>query len=252
MGSYYFVRDTTNELGHTPIPEEDMVRVILAIAKKHRLTITDEMIVRELDTGMTRQTHRKRKNKRIHLFVDGTNLFVGQNELFGPKTFLPFPVFLSEIKRLFPVTKIYFYASYMPKAKIGHQFRRFASLEVQFYRQVRTTPHLTFFKGYRSPTSGKEKGVDVHLAVDIVKGAFLREYDEAVIMTGDADLIYPLELVKSQGIPIHAVFFPNRFSLEMAYKATSASVLNFMGTFRKGFKKLPARLKIVDIKKPRM
>lgn len=199
---------------------------------------------------MERHQRKKRENIRSYLFIDGTNLFAGQNELFGPKKFLSFSTLLEEVRLLFPISRTYFYASYMSKPKKKSQFQQIASLESQFYYQVRKTPDVVFFKGYRSPTSGKEKGVDVHLAVDIVKGTFLGEYDQAILMTGDADLIYPLEFVRSRGIPIHAIFLPNRFSLEIAYKATSASVLNFKGKFKRGFRKLPTKLKIIDIKSP--
>lgn len=191
--------------------------------------------------------------KRINLYIDGTNLFAGQNELFGPKKFLPFKTLIKEIRKIFPVNKIYFYASYMAPANFKTpEHKKLAGLEAQFYRQVRATLNLTFFKGHRSPTSGKEKGVDVHLAVDMVKHAFRGEYDEAVIMTGDADLIYPLLIAKELDTPVHAIFLPNRFSLEMAYRADSATVLNYGNKFSFKREKLPRYLKIVSIKKPRM
>ena len=85
----------------------------------------------------------------------------------------------------------------------------------------------------------------------IVKYIFLGNCNQIVIMTGDADLIYPLEIVKMLKIPTHAIFLPNRFSLEMAYKADKAFVLNLSNRF-KSDRKLPRQLKIVSIKKPRM
>ena len=124
--------------------------------------------------------------------------------------------------------------------------------EAQFYRQVKAFPNLDFFKGHRSPTSGKEKGVDIHLGVDMVKDAFLQKYKQAVIMTGDADLIYPIEIVKGLGFPVQAVFLPNRFSLEIAYKVDSAVVFNYKNKFDAQSRKLPKNLRIVKIKKPRM
>jgi len=82
--------------------------------------------------------------------------------------------------------------------------------------------------------------------VDIVKDIFLGSCNQIVIMTGDADLIYPLEIVKMLKIPTHSIFLPNRFSLEMAYKADKAFVLNFSNRF-KSDRKLPRQLKIVSI-----
>lgn len=190
--------------------------------------------------------------KKTFLYIDGTNLFAGQNELFGPKKFLSFKFLITEINKLIKIDEIYFYASYMNKKNhLTPGLKDLIAAEALFYREALHTKNLTFYKGHRSPTSGKEKGVDVHLSVDIVKDIFLKNCSQIIIMTGDADLIYPLEIVKLLKIPTFAVFLPNRFSLEMAYKADRAFVLNFGNKFRES-RKLPRQLKIVVQKKPRM
>lgn len=189
------------------------------------------------------------KKTRFSLYIDGTNLFAGQNQLFGPKNYLRFSDLLVEIRKIYPVHNIYFYATYLGFRRKHSSFIFLPSTEAHFYRHVRQTRGLTFFKGHRSPTSGKEKGVDVHLAVDMVYHAICGRYDEAILMTGDSDLIYPLEIVQSLGLPVHAIFLPNRFSLEIAFKARSATVLNYAGYFVSTMKSLPDKLSIVTIKK---
>ena len=190
--------------------------------------------------------------KKTYLYIDGTNLFAGQNELFGPKKHIPFTFIIKEINKLIKIDKIYFYASYMNrKNHLTSRLKDLIAAEALFYREVIHTKHVTFYKGHRSPTSGKEKGVDVHLSVDIVKDIFLNRCNRVVIMTGDADLIYPLEVIRLLKIPTFAVFLPNRFSLEMSYKVDKAFVLNFGSKF-KADRKLPRQLKVVGIKKPRM
>ncbi len=188
------------------------------------------------------------KRRRISLYIDGTNLFAGQYDLFGPKRVLSFRALLGDIKKHYPVSKVYFYASYTPR-KPKRRPDAFFTCEALFYRDVRSVSGLVFYKGHRSPTSGKEKGVDVHLALDMVKDAFTKQYDEAVIMTGDADLIYAVEIVKRLGYPMHAVFLANRFSLELAYKAKSGVVLDYTGKFVPN-RKLPTQLTRVIIKDP--
>ena len=192
--------------------------------------------------------------KKINLYIDGTNLFAGQNELFGPHKYLSFAYLIQEIKKLVPVDNIFFYASYMNqrnRSKLTEERKKLIAAEALFYREVKNTQSVTFYRGHRSPTSGKEKGVDVHLSVDIVKDIFLGNCTQIVIMTGDADLIYPLEVVKMLKIPTYSIFLPNRFSLEMAYKANASIVLNFSNKFSTE-RKLPRQLKIVNTKKPRM
>lgn len=190
----------------------------------------------------------KRKRKRISLYIDGTNLFAGQYDLFGPKKVLSFQALLADIRKYYSVSKIYFYASYTPQ-KRSRRPQSFFTGEAIFYREARATPSLTFYKGHRSPASGKEKGVDVHLALDMVKDAFIKKYDEAIIMTGDADLIYAVEIVRSLGFAAHSVFLANRFSLELAYKTMSGIVLDYTGRFTFN-RRLPSQLKLVTIKSP--
>ena len=188
--------------------------------------------------------------KKTFLYIDGTNLFAGQNELFGPKKYLSFKFLIKEINKLIKIDEIYFYASYMNQDKKTSKYKELIASEALLYREVKTTPNAVFYKGHRSVTSGKEKGVDVHFAVDIVKDVFLGVCDSVVMMTGDADLIYPVEIVRTLNVPVYAVFLPNRFSLEMAYKAKTAFVLNLLNKFQTN-RKLPKQLKIIPIKKPR-
>jgi uncharacterized LabA/DUF88 family protein len=52
---------------------------------------------------------------------------------------------------------------------------------------------------YRDPQNPREKGVDVHLAVAMVRSAYLRAYDIAVLVSEDTDLIPALDAVS--GMP---------------------------------------------------
>jgi uncharacterized LabA/DUF88 family protein len=89
--------------------------------------------------------------------------------------------------------KIYFYASYSPKPdKPTKKQIAYLRNEGLFYKDVKSTPNLTFFKGYRSKTSGKEKEVDVKLAVDIVDFAHRNKYSKMFLLSGDADFLHAL------------------------------------------------------------
>lgn len=248
MSDYYYLEDENDESGMTPILGDDYIAALFSIARKHGLNITNKMIFKE---AYGKEIKRK---KKTNLYIDGTNLFAGQHELFGPKKHLSFIFLIQEIQKLVPINEIFFYSSYMNlinRNKVSQERKHLLVAEALFYREVRSIKNLTFYKGHRSPTSGKEKGVDVHLSVDIVRDVFQGKCDQIVIITGDADLIYPLEIVKMLNISSCAIFLPNRFSLEMAYKADKAFVLNLLNKFKEN-RKLPSQLKIIGIKKPRM
>lgn len=190
--------------------------------------------------------------KRTYLYIDGTNLFAGLVEIFGAKRVPDFKTILDQVNLLYKLQSIYFYCSYMLPRNNSRSERELLSAEVGFYETVKAVPGLVFYRGHRSKTSKKEKGVDVHLASDIVLHACRRQSDEMVIMTGDSDLIYPMEIAKNLSIYTAAIFIPTRFSLELSYKVRSATVLNYLGLFNPNDRKVPRQLKIMDIKKPRV
>jgi len=135
------------------------------------------------------------KKMKTFLFIDGTNLYAAQYELFGPKKYLSFPSFVKEIENKIKIKfdKIYFYASYSPQPKKPTKKEKlYLKNEALFYRSVKSTKNLVFFTGYRSKTSSKEKEVDVKLAVDIVEKAARNQYQNLFIISGDADFMEAL------------------------------------------------------------
>lgn len=133
--------------------------------------------------------------KKIYLFIDGSNVYAGQYELFGPNKYLDFSKFIQEIQKRLKIkfSKIFFYTSYSPKPKrLTQKAKQYLKNEALFYKNVKSIENLTFFKGYRSKTSGKEKEVDVKLAVDIVDFAHKNEYNKGFLLSGDADFLHAL------------------------------------------------------------
>jgi len=253
MGDYYCLPDAKSETGSTPIPVDEYVGTILKIARKKGVNITDKEILQESDATYKKSQSRFKKRAFINMYVDGTNLLAGLVEIFGYKQVPSFSSILKEINNYFKIDRIYFYASYTPAKNIKSQkIRKQIGLEINFFKEVRQLKNLIFYQGYRSPTSKKEKGVDVHLAVDMVKDAFLNTYSKAIIFTGDADLIYPIEAVRSiLKKQVFSVFVPTRFSLEISYRTNGSLMLNYKQAFDKNkYRKLPARINFISIKKP--
>lgn len=157
--------------------------------------------------------HKKNTADKTFLFVDGTNLYAGQYELFGPGKYLDFLLFIKEIESKLAITfdRIYFYASYSPKpSKPTIKQKHYLKNEAFFYKSVKNTKHVTFFTGYRSKTSGKEKEVDVKLAVDIVDFAHRNYYQNAYLMSGDADFMEALHVLRRLRLPIMVLCIENK------------------------------------------
>lgn len=186
---------------------------------------------------------------RAFLFIDGSNLYAGQFELFGPGRYLSFPNFIDQIQKTLKVRfiQIYFYASYSPKpARLTKKTKDYLKNEAFFYRSVRETKRVVFFKGYRSKTSGKEKEVDVKLAVDIVDFAHRGQYNSVYLFSGDADFMHALKVAERLSKRIHILALENRIPHRFSF-IYKTHVFLFFSTRLKG-KVLPVqKIKIVEL-----
>lgn len=171
--------------------------------------------------------------KKNYLFVDGSNLYAGQYELFGPDKYLEFPNFIKSLEKKLKSAfdKIYFYTSFSPKPDYPTKKQKeYLKNEALFYRSVKKTKNTIFFKGYRSRMSGKEKEVDVKLAVDIVDFAHRNYYQQIFILSGDADFMEALFAVRRLQKSIGVLCLENK----IMYKA-----LIFFDTYILILRKLP-------------
>lgn len=158
--------------------------------------------------------------KRIFLFVDGSNLYGSQYELFGPGKYLSFSILILHIENILRIKfqKIYFYASYSSKPKVPNKKQAAYLLnEGLFYRDVKNTNNVEFFKGYRSPTSGKEKEVDVKLAVDMVNFAHRNKFDQMYLISGDADFFHAMFAVINLKKYVGLICMSNNIMYKAAY-----------------------------------
>ena len=179
---------------------------------------------------------------KTYLFIDGTNLYASQYILFGPKRYLNFSKFIEEIEKKIKVkfNKIYFYASYSPKPKrLNKKQALYLKNEGLFYKGVRETEKVSFFKGYRSKTSGKEKEVDVKLAVDIVDFAHRNKYQSVYLFSGDADFLQALFAVRYLKKKIFVISLQNTILFRASF---------FFKTYIIVFKE-PVSMKFLDFQK---
>jgi uncharacterized LabA/DUF88 family protein len=155
-----------------------------------------------------------------YLFVDGSNLYGSQYKIFGPHSYLDFTKLTNQLEEKMEITfnQIYFYASFSPRSlQDTKKTKLFLKNEGFFYRNVKETKNLNFFKGYRSKTSGKEKEVDVKLAVDIVKFAYEKKYQNIYLLTGDADFLQALYAIQHLPISINIICVENTVMFKGAF-----------------------------------
>ena len=153
-----------------------------------------------------------------NLYVDGSNMYGRQYELLGPDHYLDFSQVIEKINQIYPLNKVYFYASYSPvENSSSKKLPKYILNERLFYYSARKHPKVIFYKGKRSKKSGKEKGVDVHLACDIVQHVIRKEVNRVILMSGDADLAYPMEICKNNKIKTAVFNIGNRVLTNLVY-----------------------------------
>ena len=160
------------------------------------------------------------KKQRIYLYVDGSNLYGAQYDLFGPEKYIDFAALIKQVEEKIGVhfDKIYFYASYSPKSKKPTRKEKlYLKNEALFYRSVHRTKNIIFFKGYRSKTSGKEKEVDVKLTADLVRDGFQNAYQTVYLFSGDADFLQALFTITKLRKKIAIICFQNKILFKGSY-----------------------------------
>ena len=134
--------------------------------------------------------------KRVAVFIDGNNFYYGLRKIYGKKkslksfNFKKFADFIAEKNR---VVGIFYYNAQLDKE---HNFDKYES-QKEFFEKLRQIPNfrLVMCKLLKRKITGTNKHYyiikedDIHMAVDLVKGAFKNTYDEAILVSGDGDFV---------------------------------------------------------------
>lgn len=190
---------------------------------------------------------------KTYLFVDGSNLYGSQYELFGPGKYLSFSLIIKELEDRVKISfsKIYFYASYSSKPKSPNKKQaQYLLNEGLFYRNVRQIKNLEFFKGYRSPTSGKEKEVDVKLAVDMVDFAHRNKFDKMYLISGDADFFHAMFAVINLKKYVGLICMSNNIMYKASYYVEThiLHINKELGTPKSSLQKSPIHHNLLEEK----
>ncbi len=151
---------------------------------------------------------------KIMGFIDGSNLLIELSKEVGTdfradKPPLPaISIAIRLISHLFqgegkiPIRK-YWFASYQGSEKD----------QILYAKELR---RLTFEPVLFKKHKGKEKGVDIALATEMLVNAFNQNYDIGVLVAGDKDYAGLVKEVKRYGPIIHGAFFKRGLSEDLS------------------------------------
>lgn len=182
---------------------------------------------------------------RAHLFIDGSNCYhaLKENKLYDKFTY---ESFFNELSKKYNITGSYYYDAIkniqLEPSQYAKQQEFHARLQKSIPKLVIQTRKLKYLlKHDRMDAarhnanfckncdkrldkflseagllkSSKEKGVDILLVTDMVKGAFQNRFDVALLVSGDADYVPAVELVQSLKKEVINVHFYSGSAFEL-------------------------------------
>jgi len=143
--------------------------------------------------------------KRVLVLIDGSNLYHSLKKSFGSARIdlNKFCLFVAQGRK---ITKINYYISPVNRLDAPEKYKS----QQMFLEKIGKIEKLSVFLGRleRRPDGGLvEKGVDVKLATDLLSGAFRDEFDEAILVSNDADFVSAIQQAQSLGKRVINVSF---------------------------------------------
>ncbi len=177
------------------------------------------------------------KKQRIIVYIDGYNLYYGQRQAFGSRyKWLDFQAFSeSFLKPGMELVSVKYFTA-ITKSTTGSKQRQAIYLKALqahcdkleiYYGRFLSKTNICRNCGDVHP-SYEEKKTDVNIACQILNDTHLDRYDCCYIVSGDSDLVPPLQIVKQNHPDKHTIVAhpPRRKSAELCAVANGWFAIN--------------------------
>lgn len=177
-----------------------------------------------------------RKTERVIAYIDGYNFYHGLKESRWERyLWLDLPKFVQNLlkdNQKLEATKYFTARVSDPIARRKRQSTFLEALEVRgniniYFGKFQINPRVC--NRCRAITHvPNEKMTDVNIAVQMMTDAFNDDFDTALVISADSDLVPPIEAIKNlrQDKRIVVAFPPNRFSEDLRTAATASFHIN--------------------------
>jgi uncharacterized LabA/DUF88 family protein len=144
-------------------------------------------------------------SQKVCVFIDGSNFYHGLRDYFGNThiDFYKLSTMLCGAERM--LVRTYYYNAPVNKEDDEEMYKH----QQRFFAGLDATPYLTKKLGRLEHRNGSivEKGVDIFLAVDMLKYAFNNSYDVAILISSDGDFSEAVNAVKDLGKHVEYAHF---------------------------------------------
>lgn len=142
---------------------------------------------------------------RVMVFIDGSNLFFTMIDKHCSAG-LDYGKFVRKLDR--KLIRAYYYDAPLIQSDNQQRYRK----QQKFFNALSRTDYLEL--RYGRFERGRQKGVDVKIAVDMIDKAVQKVYDTAILVSGDSDLVPAVNLVKDIGAHVEVAFFDECYHLK--------------------------------------
>ena len=169
-------------------------------------------------------------SERVVVFIDGSNLYHILKNKFGLTNNLEefdyagFCELLTEKRQLIEIRY------YSAKLDINKNREKY-SKQQSFFDKLSKQPQFKVIlcRMQKSKENGKliykVKEDDIHIAVDIVSGAYENNYDTAILVSTDGDFVPAVEKAKQRMKKVENIGFENKFSWHLKQKCSKFRVI---------------------------
>jgi len=164
-----------------------------------------------------------RQRDRVAIFIDGSNLYHALEEN-CQRMDLNFEAFTQKLAQGRPLYRIYYYNIRQDEKRRPREHKE----QERFLNALYKVPYLEARLGHTREHQGVtvEKGVDVMLATDLLNLAWMDMYDTAVLVSGDGDFTYAVQMTKNLGKYVEVACFATNQSPELAQVADQVHFLD--------------------------
>jgi uncharacterized LabA/DUF88 family protein len=178
---------------------------------------------------------------RVAIFIDGSNLYHSLKNNFK-RVDLNFAEFTKKLVGARRLIRTYYYNVLQDSNQRVEGSRE----QQDFLETLRKTPYLELRLGTTKLSQGVpvERGIDVMLATDLLYFAANNSYDIAILVSGDSDFGYSVQVVKDMGKHVEVAYFENAASRDLLNSADSLHELDrkfFTGLWTTGVHQYPRR-----------
>lgn len=167
--------------------------------------------------------------KRVAIFIDGSNFYFKMRSLdIANLSRFSYRRFGEWLARDGKIVFAGYYIGVVRAKPNDDKAQKLQRGQVNLFNFLQSKEqHFTVRRGYLMNNDGvyHEKGVDVQLAVDLLVGAYENQYDAAIVISSDTDLIPAMAKVKQLGKVVEYIGFAHQPALALQTAATLSRLL---------------------------